>query len=85
MKLLKDDIFFSRLLQLSLLGTLLLLLVLMLTESTLLETGSFSLSSDDAKLLEQHTSDSLVKSTPELWLQHSLDWFHENIISPFSQ
>lgn len=85
MKLLKDDIFFSRLLQFSLLGTLLLLLALFFTEYTLFGPDTITLSSGGTEALEQPTPDTVGQPSPQIWLQQSLDWLHENVVRPFGE
>jgi hypothetical protein len=85
MKPLKDDIFFSRLLQFSLLGTLLLLLVLLFTEYTFFGPDTITLSSPGTEALEQHTPDTVVKESPQIWLQKSLEWIRENVVKPFGE
>ncbi len=81
MKLLKDDILFSRLLQLSLLGTLLILLVLMFTPGP----EPIGVPTTSTEVVEKQAVDTVEETAHQLWLHQPLNWLQERVIGPLHE
>jgi hypothetical protein len=80
MKNLRDDIMLSRLMQISLIGTLLLVVSLLLLEP-FLTTEAYSTYVLNAGQVEVQ-EDSLAAPQRNEWVQQSLEWLHQHVLQP---
>lgn len=83
MNFLKDDILFSRLLQLSILGTLLILLVLTLTTGT--EPVGIGIPIASTEVVEKQAADTVKETAHQFWLHQPLNWLQEHVIVPLRE
>lgn len=85
MKFLKDDILLSRFLQFSLLGTIMLMLVLLLSEQPVFTSAYDPLDEEQMpELVVEQPLDSLSEDTDHhLWVSQPMEWLQERITLPF--
>ena len=83
MKNLRDDIMLSRLMQISLIGTLLLVVSLLLLEPffTTEAYSTYVLNAGHPHAQE----DSLAAPQRNEWVQQSLEWLHQHVLQPLRQ
>lgn len=86
MKFLKDDILLSRFLQFSLLGTIVLMLVLLLSEQPVFTSAYDPLAEEQMpELVVDQPLDSLSEKTAQqFWINRPLEWLQDQITLPLS-
>lgn len=82
MKSFKEDILLSRLLQLSLFGSLLIIGLLLAFQEHDIQMPDFILSEDIQEMAGVEKTDSLDQSAVHLWLRHSADWMDAHLLEP---
>ncbi|WPP52446.1 hypothetical protein [Catalinimonas niigatensis] len=81
MKSLREDVLLSRLIQMSFMGTLILIGMLLLLQEYGIPMSDFVFHKELQELPVLNQADSLAQTEKSPWLKHSMDWMETTFLS----